>query len=205
MKQHPVRILTCALLAFGTSLISTPSYGQDAKAPPALSAAEKAAIASYTKSMKEGEKLASENTPNDANPAAAMEMMDKMEKILDSTKTEGLPKDLNTAFEAFRGSMKKMLAHVNKMPIPKALIADPVKLQPWIAEQTAANPKFPQELQEKMGKFQEGMQTIAADGDKHKESLTAMHKKYAIDVDLEAGNPAKKAKPGAESPKGKTE
>ena len=199
MKPRPIRILTCALLGFGGPLIATTTRAQDVKAPASVSADEKTAIAAYTKAMKEGEKLAKENPGKAENPAEAMALMEKMEKIIDSIKTDGLPADLGKAFGAFRTTVKKLIAHVAGLPIPKELLTDQAKLQAWVGEQVAANPNFLQEFQEKMGKFQEGVATLSKQGDVNKAALDAIHQKYGIEVDLDAGKEgAKKPKPAAE-------
>ena len=211
MKLRPICILTFALMSFFSPLLVT-SYGQEAKAPASVSASEKVAIATYTAKMKEGEKLAKEAKPEPGNPAAAFELIDKMVKIADSVKTEGLPADLKTAFEGFRGAIKKVIAHLETMPVPKELLTDQAKLQAWAAEQALANPKFLEEFQGKMGKFQEDMKTITAEGDKQKDALKAAHEKYGVDVDLDAGKkkPAaavapKDAEEEAPKPKAKSE
>lgn len=194
MKLRPICILTFALMSFCSPLLVTSSYGQEAKTPAAVSTSEKSAIAAYTLKMKEGEKLASESEPEAGNPAEAMEMLGKMEKIVDSVKSEGLPSDLKTAFDAFRTAVKKLIAHVGAMPIPKELIADQAKLQAWATAQAAANPKFLEEFQAKMSKFEAEMQAITAEGDKQKDALKVAHDKYGIEVDLDAG----KKKPAEE-------
>jgi hypothetical protein len=86
------------------------------------------------------------------------------------------------------------------MPLPKELLTDQAKLQAWAEEQAAADPNFLAEFQAKMAKFQEDMVTITKAGDKHKEALDAVHKKFGIEVDLDAGKDgAKKAEPAAEA------
>lgn len=199
MKPRPIRILTCALLGFGSPLIATTTRAQDAKVPASVSADEKTAIAAYAKALKEGEKLAKENPGKAENPAEAMALMEKMEKIMDSIKPDGLPADLGKAFGAFRTTVKKLIAHIAGLPIPKELLSDQAKLQAWVGEQVAGNPNFLQEFQEKMGKFQEGVATLSQQGDANKAALDAIHRKYGIEVDLDAGKEgAKKAKPAAE-------
>jgi hypothetical protein len=199
MKPRKIRILTCALLGLGGPLIATTTRAQEATAPASVTADEKTAISSYTKAMKEGETLAKENPSKAENPAEAMALMGKMEKIIDSIKPDGLPADLGKAFGAFRTTVKKLIAHIASLPIPKELLTDQAKLQAWVGEQVADNPNFLQEFQEKMGKFQEGVATLSKQGDVNKAALDAVHKKYGIEVDLDAGKEgAKKAKPAGE-------
>ena len=79
-------------------------------------------------------------------------------------------------------------------------------MQKSAMEQAAADPNFLAEFQAKMAKFQEGMETITKEGDKHKEALDAVHKKLGIEVDLDAGKDgAKKAAPPAEEKEAKEE
>ena len=125
------------------------------------------------------------------NMSAAV--LQEMGKRAAAMKTDGLPEDLKTPFEALRAGTAKMIETVKDLPTEK--MKDPAQMQAWVQEQMAADPEF-------MTKFQEKMKSMAELGksmDAVKEPLKAAGAKYGLKLRFDDDDKEEAPAPAAPS------
>src|SRR5688572_1095906 len=118
---------------------------------------EKAALDAFKADVKAIKDWTEKNQPD--NPAAGMAMVAEMATKLKAVRTQGLPADLNAAFQKMLAVMDKVQAALKEMP-------------------TDATPPD--------ASFQAKMEAIDKEGDAAAEELKTVGKKYGLD-DLELG------------------
>ena len=122
-----------------------------------------AAIEAFKSDVKGIKEWTEKNQPDASNPASGVAMMTEMVTKMKAVRTQGLPADLNAAFQKMLAVMDKMQAAMKDLP------TDPTTATPDAA-----------------AKFQSKMEAISKEGDAAGEELKAAGKKYGLE-DLELG------------------
>lgn len=109
------------------------------------------------------------------DPAAGLADVRELVKRASAVKTEGLPEDLASAYQAMTGVMQRLQSTLDDLPVPVN------QLQDYLSKEQAKGPAATQEVTAKVAAFKAAMDALQKDGEAANATMKEVGAKYGIE------------------------